>query len=223
LCSTDAHQHMLGRQLIGTFHSPLTTGAKYHKRILHVRGKIYKLPTEHSQTYYEKLSVGQTAAAAGMTPGAILKVPSDCRLTALYKLAKSCFENRRQATADELQELCKALGECAGTHGSQLPLKFEVQCPMLLKPDLNCRVQSWSNQKTLLHAGCQCKPVSNGPLSKYEWFGLCSGRATRNVQGQTARGQVEGRSRGEPQTLILLPWIAIVMESVLKIVLLMVV
>jgi hypothetical protein len=78
-----------------------------------VRGKIYKLHTENAQYYYKKLSVGQTAAAAGMTPGAILSVPSDCRLAALYKLAKSCFANRRQATADELQELCKALGECS--------------------------------------------------------------------------------------------------------------
>eukprot|EP00884_Botryococcus_braunii_P004677 jgi/Botrbrau1/1420/Bobra.0063s0116.4 len=101
---------MLGRELISTLQRPLTTGAKYHKRILHVRGKIYKLHTENAQYYYEKLSVGQTAAA-GMTPGAILSVPSDCRLAALYKLAKSCFGNRRQATADDLQELCKALAD----------------------------------------------------------------------------------------------------------------
>lgn len=113
-CFTDAQQPMLGRELISTFHQPLTSEAKYHRRVLHVRGKIYKLHPDHSQSYYQTLPVDQARPAAGMTPGAILSVPSECRLTALYKLAKSCFGNRRQATADELQELCKALGECAG-------------------------------------------------------------------------------------------------------------
>lgn len=103
---------MLEKDLIRVKYEVLTSASKVHKKALYVKGKHLKLHhVEHpSGCSRRKALIRPAPATSHMTPGAVLTGPSTCRLTALYKKAQAYFGGRRQATAEQLEELCKALG-----------------------------------------------------------------------------------------------------------------
>lgn len=111
--SADVPPHMLEKDLIRVKYEVLTSAAKGHTtKALHVKGKHFKLHHAESPSgcTRRKPLIRPAPAFSHMTPGAILTGPSTCRLTALYKKAKAYFGGRRQATAEQLEELCRALG-----------------------------------------------------------------------------------------------------------------